>query len=309
MPGAGVVPPSMPASLLVTIPSSLTKLRSPGRSITGSADTSAGIPFGSKPSAKPEPSASFTGTPIGDSIPALGSCSTSTSLASPQVLPVSACRLERPTDHAGYWSVIPSVSDKTSKKTNVHAAIPNGDRVIRASRDSLGGLASSPLLTKWNQAASSSTSTVNPSSPVVNPKCHSGNAFDHGTPKLETYHQPLTLANDSATTNITTAANMVRLRRECIAAAVTATAANAPSGPASPANTPKWCVHLVGVNIIAMNEMIVMPTMRRLGPTAVPGIRPLRNDIATDTASATSSASRAKRRAIEPSGLAMNSRS
>src|ERR1700737_1374258 len=303
MPGAGVVPPSVPASLLVTSPSSLTKLRSPGRSITGSADTSAGMPLGSNPSERPEPNPSFTGALPGDSMPALGCCATSTSLASPQVLPVSARRLERPTDHAGYWSVTPSVSDRTSKKTNAHAAIPNGDWRIRASRDSLGGPEWSPLLTKWNQAASSSTRTVSPSSTVVSPKCHSGNAFDHGTPKLETYHQPLTLANDSATTNNTMAANMVRLRRERIAAAVTATAASAPSGPASPANTPKWCVHLVGVNIIAMKEMIVMPTMRRLGPAAVPGIRPLRNDIATDNASATSNASRAKRRATDPSGL------
>lgn len=101
----------------------------------------------------------------------------------------------------------------------------------------------------------------------------------------------------------------MRLRRDRIAAAVTATAASAPSGPASPANTPKWCVHLVGVNIIATNEMMVIPTMRRLGPVAVPGIRPLRNDIATVTASASTSASTAKRRATDPSGLAMNSRS
>ena len=55
--------------------------------------------------------------------------------------------------------------------------------------------------------------------------------------------------------------------------------------------------------------MMVMPMMRRLGPAAVPGIRPLRNDIATDTASASSSVSTANRRATEPSGLAMNSRS
>ena len=230
-------------------------------------------------------------------------------MASPHVLPVSACRLERPTDHAGYWSVIPSVSDSTWKKTSAHAAIPNGDRMIRPNRESRGGSASLPLLTKWNHAASSATSTVSARNPVVNPKCHCGNAFDHGTPKLETYHQPLTLANDSATVNNTTTANSVRLRRERIAAAVTATAANAPSEPASPANTPKWCVHLVGVNIIAMNEITVIPMMRRLGPAAVPGIRPLRNVIATDTASATSNASSAKRRATDPSGLAMNSRS
>src|SRR5580693_2932760 len=229
MPGAGVVPPSVPASLLVTIPSSLTKLRSPGRSITGSADTSAGIPFGSKPSAKPEPSEYCTGAPIGASIPALGSCSTSTSLASPQVLPVSACRLERPTDHAGYWSVIPSVSDSTWKKTSAHAAIANGERMIRPDRESLGGSASLSLLTKWNQAASSAIRRVSARNPVVNPKCHCGNAFDHGTPKLDTYHQPFLLANDRATTNSTTEANSVRLRRERMAAAATATAASAPS--------------------------------------------------------------------------------
>ena len=64
--------------------------------------------------------------------------------------------------------------------------------------------------------------------------------------------------------------------------AVTATAARAPSEPARPANTPKWWVHLVGVNIIAKNEMTVIPMMRMLGPAAVPGMRPRRNDIATD---------------------------
>ena len=123
------------------------------------------------------------------------------------------------------------------------------------------------------------------------------------------YHQPLTLENDNAIANSTTAAKIVRLRRDFIAAAVTATAASAPSDPASPANTPKWWVHLVGVSINARNEMIVMPMMRRLGPAAVPGIRPLRNDIATETASATSSASTAKRRAIDPSGVGRNNRS
>ena len=128
---------------------------------------------------------------------------------------------------------------------------------------------------KWNHAASSSASTDSPSRIVVKPNLHSGNWFDHGTPKFETYHQPFTVANDSAITNSTAAANIARLRRDRMATAVTATAASAPSEPASPANTPKWCVHLVGVNIIARNEMMVMPMMRRLGPAAVPGILPL----------------------------------
>ena len=169
-----------------------------------------------------------------------------------------------------------------------------------------GGESSRPE--KWNHAASSRATTDRPSRIVVKPNLYSGKSFDHGTPKLETYHQPLTVANDSAVRNSTAAANIVRLRRDRIAAAETATAASAPRDPASPANTPKWWVHLVGVNIIARNEMMVMPMMRRLGPSAVPGILPLRNVIATDTASASSSVSTAKRRATEPSGLVVNSR-
>src|ERR1700730_14684492 len=112
---------------------------------------------------------------------------------------------------------MPSVSDSPSNKTSAHAAIPNGDLVIRPNRDSLGGSASLPLLTKCNQAGRRKASTVHATKPVVNPKCHCRNAVDHGTPKWETYHQPFTLANDSATTNNTPDANSVRLRRERIA--------------------------------------------------------------------------------------------
>ena len=90
---------------------------------------------------------------------------------------------------------------------------------------------------------------------------------------------------------------------------ITAIVASAPSDPASPANTPKWWVHFVGVNMMAMNEMIVIPMMRRLGPAAVPGMWPRRNTIATETASATIKARTAKRRAMEPSGVAIISRS
>ena len=126
---------------------------------------------------------------------------------------------------------------------------------------------------------------------------------------METYHQPFTLAKDSATTNSTTAANTARLRRERITAGDTAIAASAPSDPASPAKTPKWWVHLVGVNMMARNEMMVIPTMRLLGPVAVPGMWPRRSIIATDTARATMRTRTANRRAIEPSGVASMSRS
>ena len=133
--------------------------------------------------------------------------------------------------------------------------------------------------------------------------------MDHGTPKFETYHQPLTLANDSAVTNSTTEVNTIRLRRDLMTAGATATAARAPSDPASPAKTPKWCVHLVGVNMIATNEMIVMPMIRRLGPAAVPGMWPRRSIIATVIAKAAISARTANRRATDPSGVAIMSRS
>src|SRR5947199_386585 len=87
-PAAAVVPPSVPASFADTVPVSVSaKFEVPGDSITGSADTSAGIPLGPKPSDVTSPSALLTGTPIGVSSPAFGSCSTITSLARPQVLP------------------------------------------------------------------------------------------------------------------------------------------------------------------------------------------------------------------------------
>ena len=58
-PAAVVVPPSVPASLALTVPVSVSaKLAAPGFSITGSAETSLGMPLGPKPSAVTAPSAS-----------------------------------------------------------------------------------------------------------------------------------------------------------------------------------------------------------------------------------------------------------
>src|SRR5438309_3666457 len=145
--------------------------------MTGSARTSAGIPLGVKESVRPAPRACATTgptePPTGDSMPALGSDSTSTSSASPHVLPVNASRLERPTDHAGYWSVIASVSETTSKITSAHAAIANGDCTTPATgapSPVRGGAGTGgSVATKWNHAVSSRTSTVSPSSIVANP--------------------------------------------------------------------------------------------------------------------------------------------
>jgi hypothetical protein len=96
-----------------------------------------------------------------------------TSLASPHVLPASASRFERPLLHPGYWSIIASVSESTSKNTSNQAAIANGDCTIRCQLRRVGGDWSRPE--KWNHAATSSASTDRPSRNVVKPNLHSGN--------------------------------------------------------------------------------------------------------------------------------------
>src|SRR4051794_41155284 len=189
-PAAAVVPPSVPGSLPVAVvPSESAKLPLPSGSETGSAETSAGIPLGVKPCARPAPRATPTGTSTGVSMPALVSCSTSTSVARPHVLPVIASRLDRPTVHAGYCPTIATVSDATSKTTRAHTTIVKGACATRDQRlGLLGGVLPRPV--KWNQAATSRATTDSPSRIVVNPNLYCGNSFDHGTPKLETYHQP-----------------------------------------------------------------------------------------------------------------------
>ena len=214
MPGAAAETSSVPSSPAVTLLSAAsTKLPPPGGSLTGSAEISAGIPLGEKPSKVTEPRASPTATPTGVSMLALGSCSTMTSSARPQVLPVSASRLERPTDQDGYWLTMPSVSEVTSKTTSSQARTASGEPVNRDHQRS--DLCPSPSASvKWKYAATRSATTVRPRSTVVKPNRHSGNWFDHGTPKLETYHQPLTLANDRAVMNSTAEVKTARLRRD-----------------------------------------------------------------------------------------------
>src|SRR6185312_9081269 len=113
-----------------------TKAPLPGCCASGSADTTGGTPLGVKFDAMPAPSPSAIGTPAGVSMPALGSCSTKTSLASPQDLPTNDSRLDRPTVHAGYWPIIADVSENTSNATNSHVAIAKGDSIIRRHRPS-----------------------------------------------------------------------------------------------------------------------------------------------------------------------------
>ena len=100
--------------------------------------------------------------------------------------------------------------------------------------------------------------------------------------------------------NKVSAAKIVRFRRECIDWWPTAIAAIAANAAPRPAKTPKWWVHLVGVNMRNSSDAKTMPTIRRVGPLAVPGIAPLRSSIAADTARDSSMISTANRRAIDP---------
>ena len=155
--------------------------------------------WGRSPRRDTAPSASLTGPRPGCSMPALGSCSTSTSLASPQVLPVSASQVGAAHRPGRVLVGHRRVSAKAPRRTPAaHAAIANGRwRIRRQPRRSLGGRRRHGRRSGTRRPAAAPAPTGRAAS-VVNPKCHSGNGFDHGTPKLETYHQPLTLANDSA---------------------------------------------------------------------------------------------------------------
>ncbi|SLD48417.1 Uncharacterised protein [Mycobacteroides abscessus subsp. massiliense] len=146
------------------------------------------------------------GASIGCSIPALGSSSTITSLASPQPLPRRASRLERPTDQAGYWLIMPAVSEKIDQTTTIQVPTASGDSARRASTGCTGVRPGWSRPVKCIHAAIRMASTESPKKTVLMPKCHCGNEFDQGTPKLETYHQPLTLENDNDSTKSTMAA-------------------------------------------------------------------------------------------------------
>lgn len=64
---------------------------------------------------------------------------------------------------------------------------------------------------------------------------------------------------------------------------------------------------MVGVNIRNTNDANVIPTIRRVGPIAVPGMRDLRISTAAETTIPRIIASTAKRRAMEPSAENANS--
>ena len=126
---------------------------------------------------------------------------------------------------------------------------------------------------------------------------------------MEMYHQPLVEVKLSARTKNTAARNSMRLRSERVAVGRTAMVTRAASAAPMVANAPKWWVHLVGLSAMNAMEIAARPTMRRAGPIATPGTRPLRNSIAAQVMSERNMASTANRRASEPSGVGFMSHS
>ena len=121
-------------------------------------------------------STTYVGPPDGDFfryfLKDTGPAAAPAQAGSPQALPVRrpvrASRFDRPTDHAGYCSVIARVRDATSKITIAHVAMANGDWMIpatRAPKRVFGGPLSGA--TKWNHADTSNTNRVSPSSAVA----------------------------------------------------------------------------------------------------------------------------------------------
>src|SRR6201996_6487311 len=99
----------------------------------------------------------------------------------------------------------------------------------------------------------------------------------NGTPKLDTYHQPLVVAKHSANTNNTAAANAIRLRDQRSTDGETSTVVSAAIAAPTAANSAKWCTHFVGVNIRKNMVPKMTPINRHAGPRATPGIRLRRN--------------------------------
>ena len=207
MPVAAVVPPSVPASPAVAVGASVSaKLLPPGAVPSpGRRTCRRECRWGRSLLRSPRPTPSPTGTPTGRQHARVGVLFDEHVVGQPAGLARRAPRrFDRPTVHAGYWPIIASVSESTSK----HDQQPRRNRQRR-----LDNPVQPPSDRPWRAPRRVRRSGTTPraaapaptarASMVVKPKCHSGNAFDHGTPKFETYHQPLTLANDSAITNST----------------------------------------------------------------------------------------------------------
>src|SRR5690606_24749251 len=129
----------------------------------------------------------------------------------------------------------------------------------------------------------------------------SGMSLLNGTPKLDTYHQPLVVAQHSASMNSSAAKNAIRLRAQRSTAGDTSTVATAAIAAPTAANSPKWCTHLVGVNINTNTVANRIPINRHTGPRATPGTRLRRNMMKIDTNSDSAVMRNPNRRDSDPS--------
>jgi hypothetical protein len=87
----------------------------------------------------------------------------------------------------------------------------------------------------------------------------------------------LVVAKHNASTNSTAARNVIRLRDQRSTAGDTSAVASAAIAAPTAANNPKWCTHLVGVNIRKNIVPKMTPINRQAGPRATPRTRLRRN--------------------------------
>ena len=80
-----------------------------------------------------------------------------------------------------------------------------------------------------------------------------------------------------ARTSSTAVTTVIRFRDQRSTDGETRTVANAATAAPTAANNPKWCTHLVGVNIKVNIVAKMTPINRHAGPRATPGIRLRRN--------------------------------
>ncbi len=85
------------------------------------------------------------------------------------------------------------------------------------------------------------------------------------------------VAKHSAIRNSTAARNAILLRDHRSTAGDTSTVVSAAIAAPTAANRPKWCTHLVGVNIRKNMVPKMTPISRHAGPRATPGTRLRRN--------------------------------
>ncbi len=109
------------------------------------------------------------------------------------------------------------------------------------------------------------------------------------------------VAKHSASTKNTPAVNAIRLRADRSTSGDTSTVASAAIAAPTAANSPKWCTHLVGVNIRKNIVPKMMPISRQAGPRATPGTRLRRNMMNSDANRLSAVIMKPNRRDSDPS--------